>query len=286
MNTNVTVVVASRNRREDLRATLPCHDAPVIVVDNASDDDSVQVCRAAGDHVRVIASPENLAARARTVGARAARTEIVAFADDDSWWEPGSLERAVRLFAEYPRLGLAAGTILVGPGDEPDPINAVLADSPLGTAPDAPGPGLLGFVGCGAIVRREAFLGVGGFDDVIRFPGEEERVALDLHDAGWQICHVPELVAHHHPSPVRDSPGIRRAGLTRSRVLTALLRLPAGAVAGEVVDGMRTADGRRGLLGAVPRVRAALAGRRVVGERTVAARDRLRAADDEERRDA
>lgn len=279
MNTDVTVVVASRNRREDLRATLPRHDAPVIVVDNASDDDSVQVCRAVGDHVRVIASTENLAAGARTVGARAARTELVAFADDDSWWEPGSLERAVRLFAEYPRLGLTAGTILVGPGDEPDPINAVLADSPLGTAPDAPGPGLLGFVGCGAIVRREAFLGVGGFDDVIRFPGEEERVALDLHDAGWQICHVPDLVAHHHPSPVRDAPGLRRAGLARSRLLTAVLRLPAGAVAGEVVDGMRTADGRRGLLSAVPRIPAALAARRVVGARTVAARERLRAAD-------
>lgn len=280
MNTNVTVVVASRNRREDLRATLPRHDAPVIVVDNASDDDSVEVCRAAGDHVSVIASPENLAARARTVGARAARTELVAFADDDSWWEPGSLERAVRLFAEYPRLGLAAGTILVGPADEPDPINAVLADSPLGTAPDAPGPALLGFVGCGAIVRRDAFLGVGGFDDVIRFPGEEERVALDLHDAGWQLCHVPDLVAHHHPSPVRDAPGIRRAGLTRSRLLTAVLRLPAGAVAGEVVDGMRSADGRRGLLRAVPRIPAALAARRVVGERTLRARERLRAADD------
>lgn len=280
MNTNVTVVVASRNRREDLRATLPRHDAPVIVVDNASDDDSVEVCRAAGDHVSVIASPGNLAARARTVGARAARTELVAFADDDSWWEPGSLERAVRLFAEYPRLGLAAGTILVGPADEPDPINAVLADSPLGTAPDAPGPALLGFVGCGAIVRRDAFLEVGGFDDVIRFPGEEERVALDLHDAGWQLCHVPDLVAHHHPSPVRDAPGIRRAGLTRSRLLTAVLRLPAGAVAGEVVDGMRSADGRRGLLSAVPRIPAALAARRVVGERTLRARERLRAADD------
>ena len=280
MNTNVTVVVASRNRREDLRATLPRHDAPVIVVDNASGDDSVEVCRAAGDHVSVIASPENLAARARTVGARAARTELVAFADDDSWWEPDSLERAVRLFAEYPRLGLAAGTILVGPSNEPDPINAVLADSPLGTAPDAPGPALLGFVGCGAIVRRDAFLGVGGFDDVIRFPGEEERVALDLHDAGWQICHVPDLVAHHHPSPVRDAPGIRRAGLTRSRLLTAVLRLPAGAVAGEVVDGMRSADGRRGLLSAVPRIPAALAARRVVGERTLRARERLRAADD------
>ena len=59
----------------------------------------------------------------------------------------------------------------------------------------------------------------------------EQRVALDLHDAGWQICHVPDLVAHHHPSPVRDAPGIRRAGLTRSRLLTAVLRLPAGAVA-------------------------------------------------------
>lgn len=278
MTPDLTVVVASRNRSDDLRATLPRHSAPVIVVDNASGDDSVDVCRAAGPHVQVIPLDENLAARARTVGARAARTELIAFADDDSWWEPESLDLAARLFSEHPRLALIAGTILVGPDDEPDPINEVLATSPLGTEPGAPGPGLLGFVGCGAIVRRSAFLGVGGFDHVVRFPGEEERVALDLVDAGWQICHVPEVVAHHHPSPVRDAAGVRQAGLARSRLLTAVMRLPWPAVLGEVRECARTATGRRGLVTALPRLPAAWAARRPVGPEVLRARDLLREA--------
>ena len=279
MTPDLTVVVASRNRNDDLRATLPRHSAPVIVVDNASDDDSVEVCRAAGPQVQVIPLEENLAARARTLGARAARTELVAFADDDSWWEPESLDLAARLFAEYPRLGLIAGTILVGPDDEPDPINEVLATSPLGTEPGAPGPALLGFVGCGAIVRRSAFLGVGGFDAVVRFPGEEERVALDLVDAGWQVCHIPGVVAHHHPSPVRDAAAVRQAGLARSRLLTAVMRLPWPAVLAEVRGCVRTATGRRGLVTALPRLPAAWAARRPVGPETLRARDRLRSAD-------
>jgi len=36
----VTVVVASRNRRADLLASLPRHEAPVILVDNGSTDGS------------------------------------------------------------------------------------------------------------------------------------------------------------------------------------------------------------------------------------------------------
>lgn len=278
MTPDMTVVVASRNRRDDLHATLPRHTAPVIVVDNDSADDSVDVCRAAGPHVRVIPLEGNLAARARTVGARAAPTELVAFADDDSWWEPGALELAARLFEQHPRLGLIAGTILVGPDDEPDPINTVLATSPLGTEPGAPGPALLGFVGCGAIVRRSAFLDVGGFDDVIRFPGEEERVALDLVDAGWQVCHVPEVIAHHHPSVVRDAAGVRQAGLARSRLLTAVLRLPLPEVLAEARRCLHTTTGRRGLVTALPRIPAAWAARRPVGPDVLRARARLRGA--------
>ena len=38
---DVTVVVASRNRRTDLLASLPRHEAPVVLVDNASTDGTV-----------------------------------------------------------------------------------------------------------------------------------------------------------------------------------------------------------------------------------------------------
>lgn len=268
----VTVVVATRNRRDELLSHLGRHEGPVIVVDNASDDGSVAAVRAAHPQVQVAELPDNAGAVARTVGVRLARTPYVAFADDDSWWAPGALARAAAVFDAHPRLGLLAGSIAVGQEQRPDPLNAVLAASPLGIPSGCPGPALLGFVGCGAIVRRSAFLEVGGFDDVVRFPGEEERVALDLFDAGWFLAYVPEVRAHHHPSSLRETNDRRQTELVRSGLLTALMRRPWRVVAHELLAALRGGPkGRRGLLGALPRVPAALRARRRVSPTTEAA---------------
>jgi GT2 family glycosyltransferase len=265
---DVAVVVASRNRRDELLATLPRHEAPVVLVDNASTDGSADAVRAAFPEVTVLAPDRNLGARGRTLGVAQAGTPFVAFADDDSWWAPGALARAVEIMREHPRLAVLNARILVGPEERLDPVCAEMADSPLGTEPDLPGPSLLGFVACGAMVRTEVFEAVGGFDAVVRFPGEEERVALDLAAAGWGLAYVDEVTVHHHPSPVRHAPGRRQAAVWRSRLLTALMRLPASDVGRLLSAALR--DGRpgvEGLLRAVPDVPAALRRRRPIPAR-------------------
>jgi GT2 family glycosyltransferase len=261
----VTCVVASRNRRADLLASLPRHEAPVVLVDNASTDDTVAAVRAAHPEVTVVALEHNAGALARTLGAAQADTPFVAFTDDDSWWAPGDLARAVEIMRAHPRLGLLSARILVGAEEELDPVCTEMAASPLGTEPDLPGPSLLGFVACAALVRTEAFTAVGGFDPVVRFPGEEERVALDLAAAGWGLAYVDQVTVHHHPSPRREAAADRQAGIWRSRLLTAVLRYPARDLVGQVLRGLRAGrPGWRGLAGALPRVPAALRRRRVL----------------------
>ncbi len=261
----VTCVVASRNRRDELLDSLARHEAPVVLVDNASTDDTVAAVRAAHPSVTVLTLGRNAGALARTLGAAQAHTPFVAFTDDDSWWAPGDLARAVAIMQAHPRLALLAARILVGPEERLDPVCTEMAASPLGTEPDLPGPSLLGFVACAAMVRTEAFTAVGGFDPVVRFPGEEERLALDLAAAGWGLAYVDEVTVHHHPSPRREAPERRQAGIWRSRVLTALMRYPTGAVAGQVLRALRAGPpGRRGVVGALPRVPAALRRRRVL----------------------
>jgi GT2 family glycosyltransferase len=273
----VTVVVASRNRRDDLLASLPRHEAPVVLVDNGSTDDTVTAVREARPEVTVLPLERNLGARARTLGAAHAATEFVAFADDDSWWAPGDLARAVEIMRAHPRLALLNARILVGPEQRLDPVCVEMAESPLGTPPDLPGPSLLGFVACGALVRTEAFEEVGGFDGVVRFPGEEERVALDLAAASWGMAYVDSVTVHHHPSLRRHSPDRRRAAIWRSKLLTALMRRPfpetGRLVAGALLDGR---PGREGLLRALPDVPAALLGRRRLPPTVLADLRRLR----------
>jgi GT2 family glycosyltransferase len=187
----------------------------------------------------------------------------VAFADDDSWWAPGDLARAAEIMRAHPRLAVLNARILVGLEERLDPLCAELAASPLGTPEDLPGPALLGFVACAVMVRREAFLQVGGFDRVVRFPGEEERLALDLAAAGWGMAYVDAVTVHHHPSPRRSAPEQRRTAISRSRVLTALMRHPAPDVARIVLQAVRAGGPeRQGVLRALPDAAAALRMRR------------------------
>jgi GT2 family glycosyltransferase len=241
----VTVVVASRNRRDELLASLARHRAPVIYVDNASTDGSADAVREAHPRVQIVRLRRNAGAFARTIGVRRARTPFVAFADDDSWWAPGALTRAADTLAGHPHLGLINAHLLVGAEERDDTVCDVMARSPLPAPPGLPGVPILGFVACAAMVRRDAFLDVGGFDPVVRFPGEEERVALDLAASGWALSYLEDVVVHHHPSPVRHSPDARTRAVTRSAVLTAAMRLPWRDVVGRVRDAWQAGGPRR-----------------------------------------
>lgn len=226
-----TVVIATQNRRESLLRTITrlralAEQPPVIVVDNGSGDGSVGAVRSAFPEVEVVALDHNLGAPARNIGVRRAGTPYVAFADDDSWWAPGALARAAELLDTHPDLGLVGARILVGSEEREDPTTAVMAASPLPSPPGLPGPAVLGFLACGAVVRRSAFLQVGGFDELLFFLGEEQLVALDLAARGWHLSYDHDVVAHHHPSPPGDPLGRRRRQL-RNDALTAWLRRPA-----------------------------------------------------------
>jgi hypothetical protein len=93
---------------------------------------------------------------------------------------------------------------------------------------------LRGFLACGSIVRRDAFLAAGGFHPWITTGGEEEYVASRMAAAGWELQYRSEVVVHHWP-PERAQPALRRHAVARNRALTELLLRPgARALAGTV----------------------------------------------------
>jgi GT2 family glycosyltransferase len=231
----VAVVVVTRNRRPTTLATvrrlerLP--EAPlVIVVDNASTDGTADAVRTGHPGVRVVRLPTNMGAAGRNCGAALAPTPYVAFSDDDSWWAPGALTAAADLFDGNPPVALVAGRVLVGREQRLDPVCEAMAASPLPAA-DGPGRAVLGFVACGCVVRRSAFLGVGGFRLGYGIGGEEELLAIDLSAAGWAVRYCPELLAHHEPATDRPPGRDRRRLQARNALRTAWLRRrPAGVV--------------------------------------------------------
>jgi len=222
---DVTIVVATRNRPDRLAETAAHHRAPLIVVDNASDEP----VRLAG--AEVVRLDVNLGAAARNVGVERARTPYVAFADDDSYWAPGSLAGATALLRAHPRTALVAAEVRVGLAGRLDPVSAAMAAAPLGTPPGGAGPSILGFLACAVVVRRDAFLTAGGFLPRLFVYGEEALLAMDLAAAGWRLCYVPSLLVRHFPEPAGRDMRARRRLETRNRVLTALLRRPPVVIA-------------------------------------------------------
>ncbi len=244
----MTVVIATHNRRDRLAETLSRHTAPVILVDNASDDGTPEYVEQRFPSINVIRLPRNAGAAARNVGVQHARTPFVAFADDDSYWRSGSLDHAADMLRSHPRTGLLSARVLVGPAAHLDPISAAMSDAPLGVPAGSPGPAVLGFLSCAAVFRRRAFLQVGGFHPALHIYGEEALLALDLAAAGWNLAYVSSLTVHHLPQPGGRDNRARVRMESRNRLLTALLRRPVGVVARTAAQAARDPAGRRALL--------------------------------------
>ena len=86
----------------------------------------------------------------------------------------------------------------------------MMAASRLPGDPELPGRPVLGFVACVALVRRDAFLAVGGFDERYGVGGEEGPLAIELAARGWALIYLDEITAQHWPSRQRDPAGRRR----------------------------------------------------------------------------
>ena len=264
----VSVVVATRDRRGSLLRTLGRLDHPVTVVDNASGDGTAEAVRREHPDVDLVQLPVNAGAVARTVGVRRAAGPYVAFSDDDSWWEPGALERAADLLDAHPQVAVLVGRVRLAATGEVDRVSQKHRAAVLGVSPGAPGPDVLSFPACAAVVRRDAFLSVGGFSELLFFGGEESLLALDLAAAGWQLTYADDVVAWHDPAgPETPSPQ-RWALQTRNDVLVDWLRRPLPTALGSTGLLARRAIGdpaaRRALAGLLRRLPAALRERRPV----------------------
>jgi GT2 family glycosyltransferase len=268
------VVVATRDRPRSLERTLAELEAlperpRIVVVDNASIGGGSRRAVSCHPRAELIELDTNRGAAARNVGVRRVGTPYVAFADDDSWWAPGALRTAADLMDLHPRLALLAARVLVGPERRLDPVSAEMSQSPLRTPAGSPGPRVLGFVACGAVVRRSAFLACWGFDPRLGIGAEEHLLAFDLTAGGWGCCYADQVVAHHYPSQHRDRRHRRRL-VARNELWCLWLRHPRRAAARGTLRAVARASHDRDVLAGLSKALAGLpwvlAERRVVSD--------------------
>jgi GT2 family glycosyltransferase len=244
----------------------------VVLVDNASPDDTVARTAASHREVRIVEMKANAGfSRAVNAGVAAGDGELIVALNNDVDCEPEMLERLAAAFEE-PSVGSAA-PVLLRPGGELldaygiaiDPTLAgfvrlqghAVSASEAGLAAGAPP--LLGPYGAAAAYRRAAYESVGGLDERIFMYGEELDLALRLAAAGWRCAGVPQARGTHlggatsgkrsawqrHRGGFARGYLLRRYGVLRTRRAPRALAVEAIVVAGDLLIS-RDAEALRG----------------------------------------
>jgi hypothetical protein len=166
----------------------------VLVVDDHSSDETVEVASRPGVTVIPATSDSNLGASAtRNVGFAAATGDLIALVDADDLWVATHLERVAGLLDEHPQAALAYSRAEKF-GDETGPSRRTI---PPGIVQDAFATAARVNLSltCCAVFRREVAVDLGGFDPTIRY-GEDFDFWLRLAHRYPVVC-TDEITARY-----------------------------------------------------------------------------------------
>jgi N-acetylglucosaminyl-diphospho-decaprenol L-rhamnosyltransferase len=221
---SVSLLLPTRNRPDTLRQTLAAigalplvpmgrsaaHGCEVVIVDNASEAPTeAPAVLTNGVEVTRVRLRSNAGAAARNYGACIARGAWLLMLDDDSHPEDASY---LECLADVPADVAAIGAAITLPSGARE----------AGGLPEV-------VIGCGALIRRELFLAVHGYDPAFQYYAEEYDLCAKFMHAGYRIAHDLRFrVLHEKTSAGRDMNAILRR-LVRNNCWTLARHAPHDA---------------------------------------------------------
>lgn len=176
--------------------------ADTVVIDNASQDRTVQRIRKDYPEVRLIESKSNLGfGRANNIGMKIALEEgytHVFLLNQDAWIEPTTIGTLIELSRKYPSYGILSPVHLTGDGNKPDPgfghyaqIQKLdqLPDKDILTLP---------FVNAAFwMIPIGVLENIGGFCPLFYHYGEDKDFVNRLHHHHYRIGYSPNVCGNH-----------------------------------------------------------------------------------------
>lgn len=194
---DITLIIPAYNEARYIGATLDAarnagkgRFKEIIVVDNASTDDTAALARAHG--ARVVTEQKKGLTHARQAGYEATSSDFIAFIDADTLISERWMRVAERIFSERPDIVSLSGprryfgTTL---------WRRWILNAMWGTAPITYRAVGCMILGGNFIVRRSAIKEIGGFDTTIAFYGEDTDLARRLSAIGKTLFRM-DFVVH------------------------------------------------------------------------------------------
>lgn len=212
-NIAVSVVIVTRNRAEDLLRCLQSvakqdyADLEVIVVDNASEDDTAALVQQAHPNVTLLQQTRNTGApEGRNIGIQHAKGDLMFCMDDDAELiDTQTIQKSVEYFRNAPKLACLCLLVL----DQHDNITTKLIPRRDRKRITEDTPAAM-FSATGCMLKRSAFIEVGGFWAKLNpYFGEEPELSYRLLDKGYQLLYTPQVRIRHYESPM-ERPSTRR----------------------------------------------------------------------------
>ncbi len=198
---DATVVITTRNRKEDLAkavgSALAQKGSPrVLIMDDGSTDGTREMVEREFPEVRLETSGHSLGyIRQRNRAAQLARTPVIFSIDDDAVFSTPNIVADTLGDFDHPRVGAVA-------------IPSIDVNRNLHVARKAPDRrhvyAAYCYVGTAHALRRDLFLGLSGYREILVHQGEEEDFCLRLLDAGYFTRSGNADPIHHFESPRRS----------------------------------------------------------------------------------
>jgi GT2 family glycosyltransferase len=193
-------------------ADLPA-DAGVIVVDDASSDDTAERIRTAFPSIAVLRQPVNRGfSTSVNAGVAASRGDLVLLLNSDTRVAPGTLAAFLKAFEDDPDLGIAGAQLINADGSPqwsagPVPTMLWMVVAVSGVAPLAhpfrrrrPARTNVGWVsGAAMAFRRRVWETAGPLREDFRFYAQDLDLCIRARRLGWTIRLLPHVrVEHRH----------------------------------------------------------------------------------------
>lgn len=191
-----TAVISTWNKASDVRENLTSLRAQtrlfrsVIVVDNASSDETARMITDEFPEVRLIVMPNSAYGACETfnVGFASSRTELTAILDDDIIMSPGWLERSAERLAKEPSTTAILSTKIV----EPEMPESYRSSPGINTERY-----MSTFRGCASLARTGPLREAGYYDERLFIYGNERDLTCRLLARGYRVLQFPTAEVFH-----------------------------------------------------------------------------------------